>query len=265
MFVSPAASASALIRSACAAPSSMRCDSTRNQAKRSSISMRSATRCGGRVRVRRRRQVFDGAVAIVEHHPRVAAPLVQVAEHVVTDRSGVPRRERERTAEHLLGGAVGAGRLSSAPQRRRDTSPRSRGRPRTSKWSASSSTSPSLSLCCATSASRDAPVIGGSAAMEDALVHDLADDGALEPVLEVFLQIRRRRAAARRPRARRAHPERSPGWSRVAAIRSTVKVLPMTDASCSTSRERIGQGVDAGFDELLDRARDLDGVGVADE
>ena len=38
----------------------------------------------------------------------------------------------------------------------------------------------------------DPSVIGGTAAVEDALVRDLAHDGALEPVLEVFLQIRRR-------------------------------------------------------------------------
>ncbi len=55
MFESPAASASALIRSACAAPSSMRCDSTRNQANRSSISMRSAVRCAAAC-------AFDAAV-----------------------------------------------------------------------------------------------------------------------------------------------------------------------------------------------------------
>ena len=35
------------------------------------------------VRVRRGGEVFDSAVAIVEHHARVAPPLVQVAEHVV--------------------------------------------------------------------------------------------------------------------------------------------------------------------------------------
>ena len=39
-----------------------------------------------RVRVRCRGQILDGAVSVVQHHPRVTPPLVQVAEHVVTDR-----------------------------------------------------------------------------------------------------------------------------------------------------------------------------------
>ena len=104
----------------------------------------------------------------------------------------------------------------------------------------------------------DPPVVRGSAAMEDALVRDLTDHGALEPVALGLLRDPTARAAARRPRARRGLPAPISGFVAVAAIRSTVKVLPMTDASCSTRRGLIGQGVDAGFDELLDRARDLD-------
>ena len=61
-----------------------------------------------RVRVRRCGQVFDSAVAIVEHHARVAPPLVQVAEHVVGDDIRMARGERERPAEQLLGRAVRA-------------------------------------------------------------------------------------------------------------------------------------------------------------
>ena len=175
----------------------------------------------------------------------------------------MPRRERERTAEQLLGGAVRAGRLRSC-----------RGEVEVlhavvgvvgTQVVVREQLGDSLVVALLREERLgDASVVGGSAAMEDALIRDLAHDRTLEAELEAVVHVRRGsqqlgddelgERARHRGGIGRGRPQQV-GREREADDRGFLEHEP----------GRVGKRVDAGLDQLLHGARDLDAVGVADQ